>query len=58
MSVAPDTFPEPAELAAGLAKIHAARLYRNSGHTTFGDFAEQQCGLSRAEAYRLVQQTA
>ncbi|MFD9453492.1 hypothetical protein ACFWBC_10425 [Streptomyces sp. NPDC059985] len=51
----PEAAPEPAELPAALAQIHAARLYRAIGYTTFGDYAEQHCGISRTEAYRLVQ---
>lgn len=58
MSVAPDTFPEPAEFAAGLAQIHAAQLYRNIGYSSFGDYVEQECGINRSQAYRLVQQAA
>ncbi|MGN9763057.1 hypothetical protein [Streptomyces sp. SD31] len=54
MSTTPGNVPDAQQFAATLAQIQAGQLYRAIGYTTFGDYAEQHCGISRHQAYRLI----
>jgi len=58
MSTKPSNGADPQQFAAGLAQIHAARLYRSIGYATFGEYVEQHCGIARDAAYRLLREEA